>query len=245
MNYRMYKPTKKWLMGELLKICALSCGIGYLFFDSLIWSGVLLPFGIFIWKKDTESYIEKCKKTLTKEFREMIVVLSGNLNAGYSLERAFAVTYGDLKKNGNDYQYILSELKIILNGIECNRRVEDLLSDFGKRSGVRDILDFARLIVSTKIYGGNIVSVIRQTAGNISEKHMVEEEINTIIASKKLEGRIMLLMPFLIIIYMKFTNAGYMNVMYRTMLGKIVMCISLIFILFSGALINKIVKIEV
>ena len=120
-----------------------------------------------------------------------------------------------------------------------------MLLDLGTRSDVRDILDFARLIVSTKIYGGNIVSIIRQTAGNIAEKHMVEEEINTIIASKKLEGRIMLMMPFLIIIYMKLTNSGYMDIMYRTALGNIVMCISLIFIILSGFLINKIVKIEV
>lgn len=245
MNYKIYKPTKKWILNELLKICILAVGIGYIFFESLVWAVIILPFGIIVWKKDIESYIAKRKKILTKEFREMIVVLSGNLNAGYSLERAFAVTYGDMKKNGAEYQYILSELKIILNGIECNRRVEDLLSDFGKRSDVRDILDFARLIVSTKIYGGNIVSVIRQTVSNISEKYTVEEEINTIISSKKLEGRIMLLMPFLIIIYMKFTNSGYMDIMYRSVLGNIVMCISLIFIAFSGLLINKIVKIEV
>ncbi|MBR1816130.1 MAG: hypothetical protein IJ763_05455 [Lachnospiraceae bacterium] len=245
MDYKKYKPTKKWVISEVVKICALSLGTGYIFFESLIWSLVVLPFGIIVWKKDIESYIAKRKKMLTKEFREMIVVLSGNLNAGYSLERAFAVTYGDMRKSGEEYQYILSELKVIINGIECNRRAEDMLLDLGTRSDVRDILDFARLIVSTKIYGGNIVSIIRQTAGNIAEKHMVEEEINTIIASKKLEGRIMLMMPFLIIIYMKLTNSGYMDIMYRTALGNIVMCISLIFIILSGFLINKIVKIEV
>lgn len=245
MNYKIYKPSKKWIVCEFFKICCLALAIGYIFFESFLWASFLLPLGVFLWKKDTDSYIDKRKQILTKEFREMIVSLSGNLNVGYSLEMAFSITYNDMKKSGVRYKYILEELKIILNGIECNRKVEDLLLDFGKRSDVRDILDFARLIVSTKVYGGNIVSVIRQTASNISEKYMVEEEINTIIASKKLEGRIMLVMPFAIIIYMRFTNPGYMDIMYHTSLGNIVMCISLLFIIFSGLLINKIIKIEV
>ena len=74
---------------------------------------------------------------------------------------------------------------------------------------------------------------------------MVEEEIETVISAKKLEGKIMLLMPFLIVLYMKLTNKGYMNVIYESTLGNAVMIVSLIIVLAAGMVIDKTVKIEV
>ena len=245
MNYKRYKPTKGWIAIELVKISGLALLVSYLFFESLPAAVLVLPLGVIIWKRDSASYIEKRRKTLVREFQEMIVVLSGSLNAGYSLEKAFYVTYQELIKEGTELIYITDELRRILYGIECNQRVEELLLDFGERSGARDIMDFATLVAQAKIYGGNLVMIIRQTASNISERTMVEEEIDTVIASKRLEGRIMLVMPFLIIVYMKLTNAGYMDIMYETTLGNVVMSASLLLIAFSGVLIEKIVNIEV
>ena len=117
--------------------------------------------------------------------------------------------------------------------------------DLATRSGVDDIKDFAKLISTTKIYGGNMVAVIRQTVTNLSEKYMVEEEIETVISAKKLEGKIMLLMPFLIVLYMKLTNKEYMNVIYESTLGNVLMTTGLIIVLAAGLAIDKIVKIEV
>ena len=245
MDYRKYKPDKKWIIGEIVKLSVLDSIVGYLFFRNIIALVLLLPFGYFIWKKDINEAIKERKKVLSKEFKDMITSLSGNLNAGYSLERSFYKTYQDLQKSGIAYNYMIDEVRLIINGLECNNRVEGLLSDMARRSDVADIKDFSELITVSKVYGGNILSVIRQTVSNLSGKYMVEDEIETIISAKKMEGKIMLVMPFLIIVYMNITNKGYMDAIYYTLPGKIVMAVGFMLIVAAGIAIDKIVDIEV
>ncbi|MBQ9233029.1 MAG: type II secretion system F family protein [Lachnospiraceae bacterium] len=245
MDYRTYRPDKAWIVREIIKIVLICTAVGYLFFKSAISVIFIMPSGYFIWKRDIKNSCEKRKKILSREFKDMLISLSGNLNAGYSLERAFYKTYQDLKKNGISYQYIIEELELILHGLEYNNRIEELIMDMAVRSGVEDIKDFSEMVTVSKIYGGNMVSVIRQTSNNISEKQMVEDEIETIIAAKKLEGKIMIIMPFLIILYMSITNRGYMDVIYYTLIGKGVMAVSLVIIMAAVVAIDKIVKIEV
>lgn len=245
MDYRIFKPDKKWVLKELIKIIGISGFIGYLFFGNLIFALTVLPFGFLLWRTDVRKAVLTRKNRLAKEFKDMLISLSGNLNAGYSLERAFYKTQQDLTKSGETYQFITNEIRYILYGLECNKRVEELINDFALRSDVEDIKNFSELVMASKIYGGNMVLVIRQTVNNLSEKYMVEDEIDTLIAAKRLEGRIMLVMPFLIILYMKLTNRGYMNILYETLLGRVVMAISLLVIIIAGMAINKIVEIEV
>lgn len=245
MDYRNYRPDKAWIVRELIKIVFMSLVVGYLFFKSIVSVFFIIPLGYLVWKRDIKNSCEERKKILAKEFKEMLTLLSGNLNAGYSLERAFCKTYQDLIKCGINYQYIVDEIKLLLHGLEYNKRVEELIEDMAFRSGVEDIKDFSELITVTKVYGGNMVSVIRQTVNNLSGKYMIEDEIETITAAKKLEGKIMVLMPFLIILYMNLTNKGYMNVIYYTLIGKTVMAVGLLLIIFSAMVIDKIVRIEV
>ena len=245
MDYERFKPDKSWVIKETAKIIFVSLSIGYLFYGRIIFAVFVLPIGYIFWKRDRQMFISERKKILGNEFKDMITSLSGNLNAGCSLERAFYKTCQDLYNSGIQYQYIIDELKKIIHGLECNTRVEDLIMDLATRSGVGDIKDFAKLITTTKIYGGNMVAVIRQTVSNLSEKYMVEEEIETVISAKKLEGKIMLLMPFLIVLYMKLTNKEYMNVIYESTLGNVLMTTGLIIVLAAGLVIDKIVKIEV
>ena len=87
--------------------------------------------------------------------------------------------------------------------------------------------------------------LIRQTAGNISQKQLVELEIMTTIAAKNLEGKIMLIMPMAIMFYMKLTNQEYIEILYEQLFGRIVMSICMIVLAFMWIWIGKITRIEV
>lgn len=53
----------------------------------------------------------------------------------------------------------------------------------------------------------------------MQESELVELEIQTVLAAKKLEGRIMLFVPFGIVLFLRMTNASYMQVLYTTATG--------------------------
>lgn len=244
-SYHVYRPDKRWAIFEVLKLAVCIAATGMLFFDSIVGIMVVAPFGILLWRMDRLCYIAGRKRKLREEFKDMMLLLSGNLNVGYSLENSFIRTVDEMRKQYGADCIIEQELHSILHGIQCNCNIEILLADFGRRSEITEIIDCANLIATTKIHGGDMLGVIRRMTRILSEQYMAETEIETTIAAKKLEGRVMLVMPFVIIIYMRLTNAGYMEILYQTGLGRFVMAAGLALIFCSCCMVEKITKIEV
>lgn len=245
MNYSAYKPDISWKVIEIIKIAACAAATAFLFYNSVV--GILsgLIIAPFIWKRDKVIFKDMRKRKLRDEFKDAIILLSGNLNAGYSLENALVQVYSNFGVLHSEDSYMDKELRIIANGLKCNKNVEELFTDFGMRCGISEISDFANLIASAKLYGGNLIQLIRQAAGNLNDISMVELEIGTMISAKRLEGKIMLFTPFIILLYMRFTNYLYMIPLYETVSGNIVMSISLALIFISGEMINRMIRIEV
>ncbi len=241
----MYRPDKRWMIFELLKLGGCITVIALLFFDSLVWIPAVVPFGIILWRMDRQRYVTGRRKRLRGEFKDMIILLSGNLNAGYSLENSFVRTVDEMRKQYGADSMMEQELQGILHGIQYNCKIEALLTDFGRRSGIDEVLDCANLIAATKNHGGDMIQVIRRMSKVMSEQYMAETEIETTIAAKKLEGKIMLAMPFIIVIYLRLTNAGYMEVLYQTGAGRLVMTVGLMLVCFACWLVDRITKIEV
>lgn len=73
---------------------------------------------------------------------------------------------------------------------------------------------------------------------------MLETEIDTLVAAKRLEGHIMLAVPFFILVYLRVLNPDYVQPLY-TAGGSIVMTICMVVISVAAVWIEKIVRIEV
>lgn len=89
-----------------------------------------------------------------------------------------------------------------------NRPVELLLADMGRRSGIQDVDQFARVFAAAKRSGGELTDIISQTAGIIRDKIQVQEEIHTLTAARVFEQKIMNGIPFGIILYIDFYITG-------------------------------------
>ena len=137
------------------------------------------------------------------------------------------------------------ELMWINAQVRLSVPVEKLLVDFGRRSGSEDIENFAAVFAAAKRMGGNTANIVRETANTISSKIDVEREIETSIAAKKYEQKIMSVMPAFIILYMQLTSPDFLTVMYTSFFGRLAMTACLA--VYSGALLwsAKIVDIRV
>ena len=73
-----------------------------------------------------------------------------------------------------------------------------------------------------------VVQIMKTTAAGIARKVEVEMEIATMIAAKRYEQRIMLVIPFLIIGYLRMVNQSYICILYEGVAGRIVMTLCLL-----------------
>jgi tight adherence protein B len=82
-----------------------------------------------------------------------------------------------------------------------------------------------------KSSGGNMIALMRKLAANIDSRMEVEDEIDTLVTSKRLEHSIMSVMPFGIVLYLRVCNKGYMDALYGNVVGIAVMTVCLILII--------------
>ncbi len=219
--------------------------ISYLFYENIYVVVFLIPVGVFLYKKTINNAIESKKNQLKIQFKDAMMAVSFSLNVGYSMENSFKEAIQELKALYGNNSMIVKEFNIIVNRISRNEKLEDALIDFAQRSEIEDIRYFAEVFCYAKVSGGDMISIIKNTVRTISEKIDTENEIQIVISSKKMEQKIMSVIPFGIIGYLKLTSPDFICNLYGNMLGITVMSICLFMYFVSVIIANKIVDIKV
>lgn len=93
--------------------------------------------------------------------------------------------------------------------------------------------------------GGNLIKMMKKMVQTIEERLEVEDEIDTMVTAKQMEYNIMSAMPFVIVLYMRVCNPGYMNALYGNVFGIAAMSVCLIVIFLMVAWGRKITNIRV
>ena len=243
--YDTYIFTKKeWILYGIQSIGIVTM-LGYFFYGSVKWALLLSPLVIVLLKRKQRELCKKRKQELLNQFKDMLTSLNNSLQAGYSLENALSETYKDMLYFRGEDSLIVRELAFIRTGIKNGRTPEEMLEDLGERSCEDDIFDFANILAIGKKNGGNMNEIIKSGVAVIEEKIETKQEIKTLLSAKKLESRIMSVIPFFIILYIGITSKGYFDTLYQTLGGHIFMTVCLIVYLTAVSLAGRIVEIQV
>lgn len=183
----------------------------------------LLPAGVVFFCKIRRSKGEREREELTAQFRECILAVGTLLGAGYSVENAFLECEQDMALMYGKDALICGELRMVRRGLHINVSLEELLTDFGERSGCEEIVQFAEVFSIAKRSGGNLAEIIRSSAELISRKAELKQEIDTLLSGKKMELNIMKIMPFAILAYIGAANPGYFDTLYSDLYGRLIM----------------------
>lgn len=227
LNYKVYYMNFFEKLFYFLVAFAIGAAVGYLFYGGIgkdefdqpttltyvlnvvISSAVGLIAGIKFIPIRTSQIIEARAKKLNSQFRDMLEALNTSLGAGKNVVDSFNAVYSDLKMQYDESAYIIKELEIILSGMANNVDLEDLLEDFGKRSGNDDIVSFANVFRISYRKGGNIKETIRNTYNILSDKMEIREDIETVVTGNKTEQKIMIIMPILLIAMIKMMSPDF------------------------------------
>jgi tight adherence protein B len=214
----------RWMLKGML-VCTV---LTYFFYRSL-WAlfPMMLPSAIYVWWENKKEK-RKQKKQLIRQFGECILSVGNSVKAGYAVEKAFVESMNDMRMMYGSDAEILEELTYIKGGLLNHMSLEILLQEVGIRTGVKEIQEFADVYEITRKSGGSLPGVASMTAQTISNKTALEEEIYSIQASKRLEQKIMNLVPFFMMSYMELTTEGYFDMYYKDFGGRVIMTIFLV-----------------
>lgn len=244
-DYGEYHFSVKEGMSSVLESGLLILAIGYFFYRSLIACVLLLPLFGFLMKEKKRELSKKRRQELNAQFKDLVLSLSANMKAGYAIENALREAYRDMEPLYGADSPIALEMRHMIRGMENNVMLEKLLYDLGLRSHLPDIMQFADVFLIAKKSGGNLTEILEKTAEVIEQKIETDKEIQLMISAKKMEQKIMNLVPFLIIFYIGTTSKGFFDVLYHNLVGILVMTVCLSFYGAAWRLSKKIVEIEV
>lgn len=129
--------------------------------------------------------------------------------------------------------------------MENHISLEALLNDLGERSRMTDIMDFAKVFATAKKSGGDLNAMIANTADVIGQKIELLAEIDVMLTGKKMEQRIMLLIPLFIMGYISLTSPGYFMPLYQNPMGILIMSACLLLYATAYLLSEKIMEIHI
>lgn len=216
-----------------------------MFYENLLFIIILLPYLPVFLNRKKRKLLEERKWQLNIEFRDGVISLSSALNAGYSIENAFSEARKSLLHMYSDQALIVKEFEYMINEINMNKPVEEVVRNFGVRTGIEDINNFSEVFITAKRTGGDIIKIIKSTGKAIGDRIEVKREIATLVASKKFESGIMSVIPFAIIVYMRLFSKEFLSPLYNNIMGILIMTIVLIVYIIALIWSHKIVSIEI
>lgn len=244
-QYDEYRMTGVERIKYISVYCILAGFISYAFYDSWYAVVILIPAGVLFMRRMCRELMAKRKAELRRQFQDMIDSISSALTAGYSVENAFYEAGKDMIRLYGRDSIIVSELEYFFSKLETGQPLEAVLGDFAKRADVEDITDFSEIFVLAKRNGGDFKGIINKTVKIMKEKDETEKEIQVILSGRRYEQRIMCIIPFGIILYLRISSGSFLKVLYHNPAGIIVMTVCLAIYTGSYLFSRKLIDIRV
>ena len=261
-NYKVYKMSVNEKSLYFILAFVVGAAVAYLFYGGIgkddygnptlltyILDIVIMALVGFITSKlfmpiRKDQIIDARKKTLRKQFIDLLDSLATSISSGKNVPNAFVAAREDLLVQYQPDAYIVQEVDNIISGIQNNLDVGAMLLNFGERSGIKDIRTFGRVFETAYSKGANLKDVVRNSHLILSNKCEIEAEIETKVASSKNEQMIMIIMPIILVAMLKMSGGDFSQ-NFTTPMG--IICTTIAIGAFVGAyfLGRKILKIEV
>lgn len=240
--FQLTASENRYLFGKTVFVVFI---LDYFFYRS-IWALLpLLGIGFGYYQMEKRMLFQKKKEAAREEFKELMLLTATGQKAGYSAENAFLSSYQDMKGLFGEDSSVCRMLRILKLGRENNSSFPGLWKQIGNRLDITEIIEFAQVYEISLKSSGNMASVMEKTADIIIHKIEAEKEIAVLLSARRLEQKIMNVMPFAIMLYISITSPGYFYDLYHSLAGVLVMSVCLLIYISAYVLSIHIISIKI
>lgn len=236
--------TKEYALAAAESIL-LTLVIAYLFYASLLAMAFLSPAGIWYYRRWKRERIRKKQREFRRQFRDALEGLASSLSVGYSMENAVKEVQKEMHVMYPAKALVVKEFTYMVRQLNLNMTAEQTWKEFARRTELEEVQSFVTVFTLAKRSGGDSIAIIRNAVRQIGDKMDVEREIDTILSAKKLEFKVMCVIPLGIVGYMRISFPEFMSSLYGNAAGVVFMSGCLLCYLAAARFGQKIITIEV
>lgn len=229
----------------LAQSCLVTGVTAWLYYGSAWAAPALFPVGFWYYRHLQKECIQKKQREFERQFKEMIQTVATALSTGYSIENAIRESRKELKLLYEEEEMISREMTMLAGQLRMQVPVEQAIGEMAKRVALEEVENFAAVFITARRSGGDMIAIIKNTAGQIADKIDVRREIETVLAAKRYELKVMSAIPYFMIGYMSLSFPEFMTCLYGNVIGIGVMTVCLAVYISAYYLGAKLIEIEV
>lgn len=220
--------------------------ISLLFYHNILYGIVIIPFEAKIKEFVTEEIILKRKREFLVQFKDFLFIVSTAIGAGRSIKDAIAEAIPEIKKIYGNNTVLVNNLSLAYERMDIGGENDvDVLMDFAIASEMEDCIDFVSIYSICKVTGASLILALNKAASVIIDKMTIDREITELVKRKENEGKVIFLMPLAVVIFLNIFAPDYIEPLYESITGNIIMTVVIVSNIAVYGIIKKIIKVDI
>ncbi|MCR4672769.1 MAG: type II secretion system F family protein [Lachnospiraceae bacterium] len=188
---------------------------------------------------------ETMRIAVRKQFTDVLALLLASVSSGETLEKAIRGALPEMSKKEKDFGVILPLFQKVCLRLDLNVPFDEALGEFARSTSDPDIKLLTDIILTAEKSGGPLPDIIKKTIRTMQLRNSVNEEISAMLAGKRGELVIMLIMPAAVLAYMCLCSPGFTDPFTGTSMGRFMLAVSGILYAAAAAAGLKIIDIKI
>ena len=182
---------------------------------------------------------EKRLQALTDQLPDVLMILASSMRAGHSFMQALDAASREVgEPSGPEFARVVTEIRL-------GRPAAEAMTALGERIGTEEYKWTVLAVnVQTEV-GGNLAEILDTLAETVRERTVLRRQIRVLSAEGRLSMKIFTVLPPLLVLYFTITNRTYMELLWTTRAGWIMIGASVVLMVVGALLARKVVKIDV
>lgn len=162
-----------------------------------------------------------------------------SLKAGLTLPQAVQVVANDFTPPASD------QFRIVGRELQIGASIEEALGHLVERVPNPDLKIMVDSVEVLRQTGGNMIETFDGVAETLKNRKKVEAKIKTLTAQGRYQTMMLCAMPFVMLLILYFMNREYVQPLFSTFLGWLLLSLMVVLVVTGYVIINKITAIEV
>ena len=167
---------------------------------------------------------------------DLLITMAASLKAGHSFKQGIQTIVDE------GHEPASKELGRVLTDTRLGRPMDEALTDTAERIGSKNFSFVITAVNIQRQVGGSLAGLFDMVADTVRDRQQFARKIRSLTAMGRMAAYVLIGLPFFIAISMSLLNPTYMDPLFHTHTGHMLMMVGLTMMAFGSLVLKKIVS---
>ncbi|MDQ3778227.1 MAG: type II secretion system F family protein, partial [Actinomycetota bacterium] len=175
-------------------------------------------------------------RAFENQLPDLLITLAASLKAGHSFKQGLQTVVEEGRPPAS------KELKRVLTEAQLGRPIDQALAEMAERLGSKNFEFVITAVTIQRQVGGSLAGLIDMTADTVRQRQQFIRKIRGLTAMGRAGSYVLMGLPFFVGFVITIMNPEYMDPLYHTSTGHMLIGIGLAMMVFGSLVLHKIVS---